>query len=318
MSNKSDTFNIDDLLRMPDMANSFNNTARFNDFSENDNFDTIKDEEISIDSLLGINKTPEPQETKIEPIINNKEETPIEVAPIVDNYKTIDLDNLDLDFSPDEPVIDIPQTPNLFSEEEKFEAITNDIEVNEEPLKVAPPPPPPIPKKVEPIEPVVETKTPQVQDFDFSFVENTREFQPSVTSAIDLDEFDFNFDSHDEIEFNTISENIDEAINLESQNDYYKNIVDNQDIKNDSQYTRIYFDQEEIETKLSQMKPSQNVKVEEPVTLDNITPINVDEEVTEVKEKKLSKRQQNKLFHKQNISKVPAFYRFEYINAKAN
>ncbi len=318
MSNKSDTFNIDDLLRMPDMANSFNNTARFNDFSENDNFDTIKDEEISIDSLLGINKTPEPQETKIEPIINNKEETPIEVAPIVDNYKTIDLDNLDLDFSPDEPVIDIPQTPNLFSEEEKFEAITNDIEVNEEPLKVAPPPPPPIPKKVEPIEPVVETKTPQVEDFDFSFVENTREFQPSVTSAIDLDEFDFNFDSHDEIEFNTISENIDEAINLESQNDYYKNIVDNQDIKNDSQYTRIYFDQEEIETKLSQMKPSQNVKVEEPVTLDNITPINVDEEVTEVKEKKLSKRQQNKLFHKQNISKVPAFYRFEYINAKAN
>ncbi len=301
MSNKSDTFNIDDLLRMPDMASTFNNTARFNDFEDSDNFDAINNEEISIDSLLGVEKTPVKENAPAQNPIN-KEKT----APLVEGYQPIDLDNLDFDLPPNEPVIDVPSTPNLFSEEEV--------------VSVTPPPPPPIPKKVEPI---IETKIEEefeeeIADFDIPEVVHN-DFQPSITSAIDLNDFDLNFDNNDEIEFNDFQENIEEVIALETENDYYKNIVDKQDIKNNSDYTRIYFDEEYIENRLNEIKPqadAKNIK-EEAVDLESVTPINIDEP-EKIKEKKISKRKQNKLFHKENLNKVPSFYRFEYTNAKAN
>ncbi len=293
MSQKSDTFNIDDLLSMPNMANNFTHTGRFDD-ENNEPTEFIHDEEISIDTLLnesmGIAETPVETAPETNNIYNKEEESPVVATK---NFDHVDIDNISFD---------IPDFEETTVEEEKK-------------CVVPPPPPPPIPS--------IPNK---IEDFHFEEIEELSKtpVQPTFTNNVNLEDFELKFDNDDEIKFNNLEEDIETVINLETQNDYYKNIVDEQDIKNDSQYTRIYFDEEDIENRLNEIKPEVTTINETPVeavdatSLEEATPINVNEPIKEAKVKEPSKRTQNKLFHKEHFSTVPSFYRFEYYYANTN
>ena len=153
-----------------------------------------------------------------------------------------------------------------------------------------PPPPPPIPKTNLDIE------------------------QPSITSAIDLSDFELNVNTvdHNNDDLNIINNKIDTNINSLSMNDYYKNIQDKCDVRDTNTYTRVYFD-EEIESHINKndnnIIVNNNQKEQEDIINDNI-------DLDEQKVTFFSKLKQKSKDFRSNLANVEQFYKFEYNYAK--
>lgn len=248
MSNKNDTFNIDDLLNMPNLANEFDKTSELN-FSNNSDENIITNEEISIDSLL-----------------NNSSNN-------VENIKA------------------------------KTKLLEIEESINDEKKLVAPPPPPPIPEKINKVE-------------NITYSKNINMDEPSITSAIDLNDFVLhnNKDNEEEEEIivDYLDEKINEIIDNQTMNDYYKNIEEEQDIKKTSEHTRIYFD-DEIEHHLRE-NDSNNCEQQIATNCE----IELIDEINEKPEKNsFFKKIRNKSKEfRENLTNVAQYYKFEYRYSK--
>ena len=241
---RNDTFNIDDLLKMPDTISEFDRTMSFGGEEEDD---IISHEALSINSLL-----------------NNEEVT----ATV--HQKIDDAVNLE------------PSTPTT---------------------KVPPPPPPPIPAK---------PSTPTIKEDDLVI---DMEMTPAHDEVVeDIDNLQmFEETAHSFLE-PQVQADFDNLMALQEENQYYQNIEEEQDIKNDQQFTRIYFDDEKIEEELAHINPSY-----QPVNdgVESATAPVVEEPTSDTTKKNHKEtRKAQRLLHKENLSQVAQFYRFEYRHAK--
>lgn len=267
MSNKNDTFNIDDLLNMPNLANEFDKTSEL--FLNNN----IEDEKIAINKTI-----------KIDSLINDNNDqqdfyirtTPPPPPPIINNKPIKEFDNKDKN--------------NQF-----VELTSNYVDIKEEKIK-----------NIEPNK----------------FLSN--QFEPSVTSAIDLDDFDFieitnEVQTNEKIEeeINEINSKIDRVIEKSSVSEFYGNIKEQHETYEDQNlYSRVYFD-EEIEKHIGNKTITQS-QIDDKYTIPYVDSVNVQTMQQETKRKgiseKLKKFKPKKV--KENLSSVPQFYKFEYKYAK--
>lgn len=236
MSNKNDTFNIDDLLNMPNLANEFDKTNELK-FSNNIENEEISNKEISIDSLLNTNN---------------------------------------------------------FANQETPELINIENSTNKQQINLTPPPPPPIIKKEEKN---LESKI------------NIEE--PSITSAIDLNDFIINNDNNNYLD--DVDDKISEMIDHQTMNDYYKNIEEEQDIKKTSQETRIYFD-DDLEQHLKTHNINKDFDNYQEKEINDYKIVN--EEAPIKKENYFRKIINKNKDFKENLSNVTQYYKFEYRYSK--
>lgn len=236
MSNKNDTFNIDDLLNMPNLANEFDKTNELK-FSNNIENEEISNKEISIDSLLNTNN---------------------------------------------------------FANQETPELINIENSTNKQQINLTPPPPPPIIKKEEKN---LESKI------------NIEE--PSITSAIDLNDFIINNDNNNYLD--DVDDKISEMIDHQTMNDYYKNIEEEQDIKKTSQETRIYFD-DDLEQHLKTHNINKDFDNYQEKEINDYRIVN--EEAPIKKENYFRKIINKNKDFKENLSNVTQYYKFEYRYSK--
>ncbi len=240
---RNDTFNIDDLLKMPDTISEFDRTMSFMGEEEDD---IISHEALSINSIL-----------------NNEEVT----ATV--HQKIDDAVNLE------------PATPAV---------------------KVPPPPPPPIP---------VKENAPIIKEDDLVLDMEIPSDNNEV--VVDFDDFTMMDTTASPLNQGDVQADFDNLMALQEENQYYQNIEEEQDLKNDQQFTRIYFDDEKIEEELAQIDPSYQSMCEEQVTSVSGEAV-ATPEVTKKSHKEARKAQ--RLLHKENLSQVAQFYRFEYRHAK--
>lgn len=233
---KNNTYNIDDLLKMPDIASEFDNTAKLNNL---------------IDSTTNFNN-------------------------LFDNTTN--------------------NTTNI-SNDLKQETKTNLL-----------PSPPPIPKWKE------ETTAPLIDSLKTIEKQLVQE-----TITCELDEIDDMLANQECIsDINKLEEDINELIRINAKNEYYENIIEEQDIKNDSQFTRIYFDEEEIENKLNKISNSKQLNIEEPIMAKNhneeqIAEIEINSENNISSKRTAFQRWKGKINEfKHNLINVEKFYKFEY------
>lgn len=245
---RNDTFNIDDLLKIPDAITEFDHTVSF---INNEDSEIIATKALSIDSLLNEEKK------EATAFVHQKIDEAVNLEPVAPKLST-------------------------------------------------PPPPPPIPAKPAPV--VIEEQDLVLED------------EITLTPIDEITDSVLNVEGFDEINLqNPLSEdeiqnNFEEMLALQEENQYYVNIEEEQDIKNDQQFTRIYFDDEKIEEELAFIDPSYQPEVKEKTIINSIEePVNEVEEST--KSRKATKKAA-RLLHKENLSQVAQFYRFEYRHAK--
>ena len=242
MSNKNNTFNIDDLLNMPSLASEFDNTSELKIEDNIDNNEIINNDVISIDELL-----------------NSKNQAS-------------DVKN-------------------------KLDEIKNSF--------ITPPPPPPIPKIIS-AEPNIEIEE-KINDLNIEID------QPSITSAIDLNDFVLNKNENDSNNIELINEKIDKNIDSLSMNEYYKNIQEVCDVRDTKTYTRVYFD-EEIESHInknsSDIVDTNNEIINHNINQDDLLKQN------NIKQTFFQKFKEKSKDFKKNLANVEQFYKFEYRYAK--